>query len=269
MGLRDRSFLSLRPGNLSSAERWMSMLAGIGLTVIAVRGGGLVRRGVLSAAGLSLMSRGAAGHCGVKAAINGQTTLAEGLSEQWQRLRAAFGTGAGSIDSMHKLYLEELQELHSGDGQLRRLLESLCELTEHRELEQRMRGYVTEVRTRERDLERTLAASGIDALEHLDQGMQALVNEARKMAQVCGANVRDAALAASLQRLLHYRIAAYGSAAAYARVLGRTEEVARLEGYAARDQAVASDLSELSQGLLNRHAAADPKGRAGHEPRTH
>jgi ferritin-like metal-binding protein YciE len=269
MSLRDQSSLSLGRGNLSSAERLVSMLAGVGLTLLAVRGGGLLRRATLGVAGLSLASRGAAGHCGVKAAINGQTTLGEGLREQWQHLRAAFGAGVGGIDSMHKLYLEELQELHSGDGQLRPLLESLCELTEHRELEQRMRGYVTEVRTRERDLERTLAASGIEPLEHPDQGMQALVKETKKMAQVCGANVRDAALAASLQRLLHYRIAAYSSAAAYARVLGRTEEVARLEGYAARDQAVASDLSELSQGLLNRHAAADPKGRAGQEPRTH
>ena len=43
------------------------------------------------------------------------------------------------------------------------------------------------------------------------------------MWRVCAANVRDAAVTASVQRIIHYKIAGYGAIAAYAKALGRED----------------------------------------------
>lgn len=78
--------MSVQAGNLSPAERGTSTLFGIALSILALgRGAPLVR--VLSGvAAASLLSRAFAGHCGVKAAINGHSSLREGLSDQWNRM---------------------------------------------------------------------------------------------------------------------------------------------------------------------------------------
>jgi len=257
------SILTSRPGNLNTAERWASMLAGLGLTAAAVSRGGLLRRGALSAAGLLLMSRGTAGYCGMKAAVAGQAPLGEGLREQWQRTRARLGAGAGGIRSLRDLYVQELQELYSGELQAWSLLLELPRFLQSADLQHRVRGYASEVRTRNEDLGRLLGAQGEDPREHRDSAMQALTGETHKMMQIPSGSVRDAAVVASLQRILHYRIAAYGSAAAYASVLGRSEEASRLAQYSDRDKTLDRELTELATQLLNQRAGAGAQAHAG------
>ena len=261
------SILSAPPGNLTPAERWISLLAGAGLTLAALSRGGLLRRALLASGGLSLMSRGATGFCGMKAAVRGEASLSEGMREQWQRTRSQLGRGAGSIDSLHGLYVGELQELASGASELHGLLVDLRRVLEHAELGTRVQAYATELRSRAQDLRRVLAGSAAGAA-HADQAMSALINESRKMRHVAGANVRDAALIDSLQRIVHYQIAAYGSAAAYAKALGRTDEASRLAEYADRDKSFDAELSDIATSLVNVHAATAPQG-TGPEVRAH
>ena len=80
------------------------------------------------------------------------------------------------------------------------------------------------------------------------------------MWRVCAANVRDAAVTASVQRIIHYKIAGYGAIAAYAKALGREEDAAHFAQLADRDKAVDAELSELAKGTLNPEATAAPQG---------
>ena len=75
------------------------------------------------------------------------------------------------------------------------------------------------------------------------------------MARVCAPTLRDAAIVASLQRIIHYKIAGYGTIAAYAKSLGRTEEAAHFSELASRDKAVDAELTRLAKGTLNPDAA--------------
>jgi ferritin-like metal-binding protein YciE len=100
--------------------------------------------------------------------------------------------------------------------------------------------------------------------------MQALIEETEKMWRVCAANVRDAAVTASIQRIIHYKIAGYGAIASYAKSLGREEDAQHFAQLAARDKAVDAELSELAKGTLNPEAAAAPLGGAAEQSaRTH
>lgn len=266
--VRSLSFAT-QPGNLGSSERWLSVLAGLGLTLAAVRGGGLLRRTALGAAGLSLLSRGMTGYCGLKSAASGERSFPDGLREQWQRTRTGLGGGAADIHSMHGLYTEELQELYSSEDQLHGLLKALEQRVEHDRLRELLNKYAADIQTRTQELQRMLSGSAADPRQHPDQAMRALIRETYKMAQVCAPNVRDAALVSSLQRLTHYRIAAYGSVASYAKSLGSLEEAARLSEYADREKTFDADLTELAELTLNPQATAEPEGHAAIEARTH
>jgi ferritin-like metal-binding protein YciE len=208
----------------------------------------------------------------MKATVNGETTLVEGVQEQWQRARGVLGKGAAAIDSLDALFIAELQEIYSSETQLGPLLMSLADIVEHPVVERHFRGYALELDSRWEDLGRVLGSYGVNPREHPDQAMHALISETRKMAQVCGGAVRDAALVASVQRILHYKIAGYGTIASYAKTLGHIEDAARFAEYAEREEAIDAELSDLALASLNPQASVHPQGGAyegNSEARTH
>ncbi len=255
--------------NVGEAERWVSILAGLGLTVAALRGGGFLRRAASGLAGASLLSRGVTGYCGMKSAVTGQTSLREGLREQVNRTR--FGlSSAGEIDSLESLYIAELQELRSAEHQLATLVDQVAAKFQTPECEHVLRGYAQELRSRRDDLDRILASRGVNSRRHPDQAMQALINETRKMERVSAPSVRDAAVIGSLQRIIHYKIAGYGNVAAYAKALELTEDAARFADHADREKAVDNELTAFAKTTLNPQARAESPGyTAGPEVRTH
>lgn len=254
MQLPTRQFsLSQRPGNLGSAERWLSAVAGIGLLLAATRGGSLGRL-ARGGAAVSLLTRASTGYCAVKSAVQGETTLQDGLRQQWQRLTesiAAPSVVTERIDSMETLYGLELQELHSAETQLCALANKLVPIVSNGPLAFRLQEYATELQSRRVDLDSLLSRTGTDAREHADDAMLALVAETNKMAQVCAENVRDAAVAASVQRIIHYKIAGYGTIASYAKALGHHEQAGHFAQLADRDKAIDAELTELAKATLN------------------
>ena len=243
-------------GNLSPTERWVSTLAGFGLILGAATRGSLLRRLTFAAGGATLLSRGLVGYCGMKAAFVGDAdSLGEGVHEQWQRMRSQAGAGAAAIDTLEALLLAEMQELASGTVQLARLLDRIERGIGHNDLQMQIRSYATQLNSREQDLERIISSRGESPRRHPDQAMRKLVEETRKMAHVSDPAVRDAALVDSLQRIIHYQIAAEDSAAAHATALGRDEDAARIGDWADRDKAADAALTELAKGLLNPRAA--------------
>ena len=253
-----------RPGNLSSAERALSAAAGLGPLLSAGRGGPLGRlaRGGIAA---SLLTRATTGFCGVKSTLEGQTTLPDGLKQQWQRLTDTISSAAADvqtpprIESMEELYAIELQELHSAEVQFCALTNKLVPTISNGPLAFRIEEYSTELQSRRVDLESLLARAGTDVREHPDDAMLALIEETHKMQRVCSEKVRDAAIAASLQRIIHYKIASYGTIASYAKALGRLEEAGHFAQLADRDKAIDAELTELAKGTLNPEAIQAPR----------
>jgi ferritin-like metal-binding protein YciE len=241
-----------RPSNLSPTERWVSLLAGAVLTISAARGGGLFARLGRSAAGLPLLARGFSGHCAVKAAINENLPA---LREMLPQL----GTGAKRIDSMASMYVSELQELHSAERQLSALSTQLAGYFDNPRLVTRATEYASELQAREAGLKHLLVRYHASSQAHPDQGIRALIAETQKMTHVCTKAVRDAALTASLQRIIHYKIAGYGTISAYAKLLGRFDEAAHFAALADRDKAIDAELSEFATNTLNPDALMAPQ----------
>lgn len=246
--------------NLGTAERWISLLGGVGMLLTTTRGSGFSRvaRGAL---GLSMLARGATGYCHVKGALMSRAGDASADLSDGERL-----------DSLETMYEAELQELHSAEAQLSQMANDLARTMSHPELAFRLQEYATELQARRRDLENFLMRIEADVRGDLDDAMHALITETEKMWRISAANVRDAAVTASVQRIIHYKIAGYGAIAAYAKALGRVTEAAHFAQLADRDKTVDAELSDLAKGTLNPEAAVAPQGEqpAREEPaRTH
>lgn len=184
-------------------------------------------------------------------------SLRASLRDQWQRIRAGFGNGH-PITDLAGLYHAELYDLHSAEQQLCALVDEIWVTIRHEPLAQRVGEYATEVRSRVTEIENLLSEVGASSRKHPDEAMQALVHETSKVAELCAENVRDAALLAALQRIIHYLVADYGTLAAHAKVLGRLTEAARFAQHADRNQSVDVELSVLAKVTLNPQAAVPP-----------
>lgn len=254
-------------GNLGATERWISALLGAGFTLAAIGSGGPLRRLAAAAVGASLLTRSTTGYCAVKGAMTGDTSLANGLKEQWNRVRQAGAPteGTAEIDSLHTLYVSELQELRSAEAQLQSLLRSVPGSYQSTSLDQVLRGYTTDIDARTSGLDAIIASMGANPRGHSDRAMRALIGETRRMTKVRPTHVRGAALVASLQRLIHFKIAGYGTAATYAAMLTRPDDAQHLHGYVEREKAVDNELNALAKAMINPEALG-PEQRPQSEP---
>ena len=173
--------------------------------------------------------------------------------------------GTAEIDSLHTLYVSELQELRSAEVQLQSLLRSLPGSYQSTSLDQVLRGYATDIEARTSGLDAIIASMGANPRGHSDRAMRALIGETRRMTKVRPTHVRGAALVASLQRLIHFKIAGYGTAATYATMLTRPDDAQHLQGYVEREKAVDNELNALAKAMVNPEALG-PEQRPQSEP---
>jgi len=84
-------------GNLSTAERAISALGGIVLAVATLRRASAATQALTGTAAAGLLARAWAGHCGVQSALQGHTSFAGGLADQWDRMFSDPRRGAASL----------------------------------------------------------------------------------------------------------------------------------------------------------------------------
>ena len=116
------------------------------------------------------------------------------------------------ITNFKDMYIAELQEMVSMEGQLADELPRMAEVASHRSLKHVLTHHREETQIRRQRLESILQKHGANPRAHTDQAMQVLVNETEMMLGMLNGNeLRDAGLIASAQKLEHYEIAAYGT----------------------------------------------------------
>jgi hypothetical protein len=90
----DRQPDPARPDNIGPLERWISTAFGVGFALSAIRRGGFFGGVIRGAAAATLIARGTTGYCAVKDALTSDTTLKEGIREQWRRLATGFAAAS-------------------------------------------------------------------------------------------------------------------------------------------------------------------------------
>ncbi|MGA7324601.1 MAG: DUF892 family protein [Rhodomicrobium sp.] len=161
------------------------------------------------------------------------------------------------ISTFKDMYIAELQELFSVEAQLAEALLEMAEVASNKALKDALANHRDETLVQQSRLESVLEKHRARAQEHTDQAMQALVRESEKMLEMVeGNDLRDAAIIASAQKIEHYEIAAYGTAAALAGQLNLRDDQQMLHQSLEEEKKADALLTQLAKGEVNRAAAA-------------
>jgi ferritin-like metal-binding protein YciE len=161
-------------------------------------------------------------------------------------------------ESLKKLYVGELKDLFSAEGQLVKALPKMAKAASSDELRTSFENHLEQTKVQVQRLE--------EIFESLDEsprgkkcvGMEGLVREG---SEVMEEDFEDAALDAGLigaaRRVEHYEIAAYGSVCEIAKVLGQTRHTSLLQGTLAEETETDKKLSDLAKEI---NSQADEEG---------
>jgi|SRR6516164_1377133 ferritin-like metal-binding protein YciE len=161
------------------------------------------------------------------------------------------------IESLHDMYIAELQELASVERQMAEGLAQVVQRAWHPTLKNALLDHCEETETQGKRLDAILQKHGANPAGHIDQTMQALIYETeRTLPTLKSGELRDAGLIGSLQRLKHYEIAAYGTAAALARRLKLPDDEKMLRACLDEEKEADVSLTILAESEVNRDAKA-------------
>jgi ferritin-like metal-binding protein YciE len=161
------------------------------------------------------------------------------------------------ISTFKDMFLAELQELASVEAQLADALLRMAAAASHPALRRVLIHHRAQTEVQGERLATILKKHGANPAAHVDQAMQALVSETRKMATMLKPDdLRDAGLIASAQKIEHYEIAAYGTAAALAGQLDLRDEQKMLHLSLEEDQRFDALLTQLGKHEVNPSALA-------------
>jgi ferritin-like metal-binding protein YciE len=164
------------------------------------------------------------------------------------------GEHAMKIDSLKDLYIAELQEARSFEGQIANALRGLADRARHPDLKEMLAEDKPESLRHGEQVTAILDRHGVDPRAHTDQTMQTVLAEAQKWAdEIDDPDVRDAAIIAAVQRVQHYEIAAYGALAAWAKRLG-LEDLETLHEILEEEKAADGKLNTLAKEKVNAEA---------------
>jgi ferritin-like metal-binding protein YciE len=133
--------------------------------------------------------------------------------------------------NLQELYTDELKDLWSANDQMQRLVNKIADKPNSPKLKALLAKSEQGIGQHTNVLKELLAANDAEVAKEHCRGMAGLVEEARHHIMEEGPEqgpLLDALIIAQYQRMTHYGIAGFGTAAAYADALGRSEDAEKL-----------------------------------------
>ncbi len=154
--------------------------------------------------------------------------------------------------SLKDVYIDEMRDLWSANDQMQQVMQSLSDKASDIKLKEMLTKSVTGIGRHTATLRTIVEAQGGDVGKEHCKGMAGLVAEAKKHAleaQFDG-QLRDLVIIAQYQRMSHYGLAGFGTAAAYATALGMKDDAAKLKSIVSdiyKADEYTSELAERSE----------------------
>jgi ferritin-like metal-binding protein YciE len=125
------------------------------------------------------------------------------------------------FDSLEAVFAEQVNDLRSAEEQLVEALPKMAAAAGSDELRKAFEEHLAQTRGHLERIDDVIATSGLSRTGEVCDGMRGLIKEGSKVIDAVGEPAaKDAALIAAAQRVEHYEIAGYGTAATLAEQLG-------------------------------------------------
>ena len=160
------------------------------------------------------------------------------------------------MDSLRKLYVDELKDLYSAEKQILQALPKMAKKAKNAQLKQAFELHLQETQNQVERLDQVFELLGKSPRGKKCKGMEGLLEEGKEMMQEdMEPEVMDAALIAAAQRVEHYEIAGYGTVRTYARILGEDKHARLLQQTLDEEGNTDKKLTQLAESSINVEAA--------------
>lgn len=133
--------------------------------------------------------------------------------------------------SLKDVYIDEMRDLWSANDQMQRIMKTLSQKASDKKLKDLLDKSVSGISKHTETLKAVIEGQGGKTQKEHCKGMEGLVEEAKKHAleEDLEDKLRDLVIISQYQRMSHYGVAGFGTAAAYAEALGLKDDVTKLK----------------------------------------
>jgi ferritin-like metal-binding protein YciE len=162
--------------------------------------------------------------------------------------------------SFENLLVEQLNDLYGAETQIIQALPEWISVTSDAELRETFAAYLLEVRHHVENIEKMFTELSLSPTLVKNVAIEGILNQGMQNAHHGGNSpVKDAALIALIQRLMHYKMAIYGSARTFARHLDYNKTMDSLQRALNEEGEADRKLTKLAEGGvfttgINEHA---------------
>ena len=162
------------------------------------------------------------------------------------------------IDSLRKLYVEELKDLYSAEKQLVQALPKMAKKSSNAQLRAAFEEHLRVTQGQVERLERIFQSLDKAPRGKKCKAMEGLIEEGKEMmGEDMEPDVMDAALISVAQKVEHYEIASYGTVRTWAELMGDSEAARLLQQTLDEEGEADKKLTQLAETSINVEANAE------------
>jgi ferritin-like metal-binding protein YciE len=159
------------------------------------------------------------------------------------------------LDSLKKLYVEELRDLYNAENQLIKALPKMAKGASSDELKQAFKDHLEQTKEHVERLDEIFGRLDEKPTGKTCKAMKGLIEEGSEILDEDGEeSVLDAGIIAAAQKIEHYEIASYGTVRTFANLLGEEEAADLLQQTLDEEGETDKHLSELAEEIVNEEA---------------
>ncbi len=129
-------------------------------------------------------------------------------------------------EDLFELFMDELEDMYSGEHQIVEALPKLINLASSSELKEALGSHLEETKEQVDRIEKIFSILEFEPSENFCEGLEGILKEGDEMVENKPKSpTLDAAIIAAAQKVEHYEIASYGTLKSFAKHLDLDEEI--------------------------------------------
>lgn len=159
------------------------------------------------------------------------------------------------LDTLQKLYTDELRDLYNAENQLLKALPKMAKGASSQELKEAFEKHLEQTKTHVKRLEQVFDELDENPKGKTCRAMKGLIEEGSEILKEDGDDsVLDAGIIVAAQKVEHYEIAGYGSARTFAHLLGQNKAAELLQATLDEESETNEILNKLAENVVNPEA---------------
>ncbi len=155
------------------------------------------------------------------------------------------------VDTLEALFEDEIKDLYSAENQIIKALPKMAKSATNDELRKAFEDHLEQTRGHAQRLEQIGEQFNIRVKGKKCVGMEGVLEEGKEIMSEAEEPVLDAALIGAAQKVEHYEIASYGTAAAHAEQLGYEEAISLLRATLSEEEEADQLLTQIAEDQAN------------------